>query len=147
VGRKPYSTERVWLVSAEGGAPRPLTPALRPHGQFEGYLNAWTLGRRLYLQAVQASGAVSIVRQYPRGGRRTVPVPGRDGVSDGIITADRGRLLLQSDVGLGGPSALFWFNPVTGARQVVFRAPAGAVGVVSVLPFGYWNGLSVSELG
>jgi len=140
-GTAPYDTERLWLVPTRGGAPRPLTPALRPHGLFQGYIDAWKLGRRLYLEADDAHDTLSIVRQFRDGTRRTITVPGPAGVSDLIITAYRGRLLLQSNIGgPGGPSSLFWFNPVTRSIRFIFRAPAGAIGVAGAIAYGYWNG-------
>jgi hypothetical protein len=138
-GRSPYGTERLWLVPARGGAPKPLTPALRAHGLFQGYFDAWTLGRQLYLQADNAHDTLSIVRQFADGTRRTITVPGPAGVSDDIIAAYHGRLLLQSSIGPGGASSLFWFNPVTRAEQFIFRAPPRTYGVAGVLPYGYWN--------
>lgn len=72
------------------------------------------MGRGLYLQADDDRDTLSIVRQFCDGARRTLIVPGPAGVSDAIITAYAGRLLLWSNIGgPGGPSSLFWFNPVT----------------------------------
>ena len=138
-GKNPYGTDRLWLVPARSGAPRPLTPALRPHGLFQGYVDAWKLGRKLYLQADDAHDTLSIVRQYRGGTRRTISVPGPAGVSDAIITAYHGRLFLQSDLGPGGPSSLFWFNPVTRSIRFIFRAPPGSYGVAGAIAYGYWN--------
>jgi hypothetical protein len=140
-GQSPYGTERLWLVPSRSGAPRSLTPALRPHGLFEGYIDAWKLGRRLYLQADDAHDTLSIVRQFRGGARRTISVPGPAGVSDAIITAHRGRLLLQSNIGgPGGPSSLFWFNPATRSIRFIFRAAPGTDGVAGAIAYGYWNG-------
>ena len=82
---------------------------------------------------------LSIVRQSPDGTRRTILVPGPAGVSDAIITAYRGRLLLQSDIGPGGPSSLFWFNPSTRSIRFLFRTPPARYGVAGVIAYGYWN--------
>jgi hypothetical protein len=139
-GRSPYSTQRLWLVPAIGARPRPLTPALRPHGLFEGYVDAWPFSRRLYLQADNAHDMLSIVCQFPDGTRRTIKVPGTPGDSDAIITAYHQRLLVESSVGTGGSSSLFWFNPVTRTEQFIFRAPAGTYGVFQAIPYGYRNG-------
>ena len=139
-GRSPYVAERLWLVPSRHGAPRPLTPALRPHGLFDGYFNAWKLGTRVYLQADNAHDTLSIVRQFADGTRRTITVPGPAGLSDQIITAYRGRLLLQSNIGPGGPSSLFWFNPLTRTDQFILRAPPGTYGVADTIAYGYWNG-------
>ena len=37
------STDRLWLVPLDKGTPVALTPALRAHGLFQGYFNAWRL--------------------------------------------------------------------------------------------------------
>lgn len=140
LGNSPHATQRLWLAPAGSGAPRPLTPALRPHGLFLGYVNAWKLGRRLYLQADDAHDTLSIVRQFRDGTRHTISVPGPAGVSDAIITTYHGRLLLQSNIGPGGPSSLFWFNPATRSIRFIFRAPPGTYGVAGTIAYGYWNG-------
>jgi hypothetical protein len=44
--------------------------------------------------------------QFADGTRRTITVPGPAGISHQIITAYHGRLLLQSNIGPGGPSSL-----------------------------------------
>ena len=124
--------------------PWPLTRALRPHGLFQATSsratsNAWKLGRRLYLQADDAHDTLSIVRQYRGGARRTISVPGPAGVSNAIITAYHGRLLLQSNLGQGGPSSLFWFNPVTRSIRFIFRAPPGSYGVAGAIAYGDFN--------
>jgi len=104
-GDAPYNTERLWLIpTTRRGAPRPLTPALRSHGLFQGYVDAWKLGRKLYPQADNSHDTLAIVRQFPDGARRTITVPGPAGVSDAIITAYHGRLLLQSNIGVNSPS-------------------------------------------
>ena len=139
-GRSPDETDRLWLVSSRGGAPRPLTPVLRPHGLFEGFVDAWQLGGRLYLQADNARDTLSIVRQFADGTRRTITVPGPAGASDAIITAYHQRLLLESGIGPGGPSSLSWFSPVTRTDRIIFRAPAGTYGVAGAIAYGYWNG-------
>jgi hypothetical protein len=120
-----------------GGTPVPLTPALLPHGLFQGYFDAWQISGRVYLQAENARGTGSVVRQYRDGARRTISVPGPAGPDAGIITAYHGQLLLQSSV---GPGALFWFNPRTRSVHFIFRPPAGAYGVGWDIPYGYWNG-------
>jgi hypothetical protein len=136
VGKGPYSTERLWLFPLDGARPTPLTPALRPHGLFSGYVDAWRIGGRLYLQADNAHDTLSIVQQFRGGSRRTIRIPGPAGVSDCIVTARAGRLLLQSAIGPGGPSSLFWFSPPTHAVRFVFRTPAGTYGVAGVIPYG-----------
>jgi len=67
-------------------------------------------------------------------------VPGPAGVSDLIITAYHGRLLLESNVGPGGPGSLFWFNPATRSISFIFRAPPGTYGVYLAIAYGYQNG-------
>jgi hypothetical protein len=87
-----------------------------------------------------AHDTLSIVRQYHGGAGRTISIPGPAGVSDAIITAYHGRLLLQSNLGPGGPSSLFWFNPATRSIRFISRAPHGSYGVAGAIAYGYWNG-------
>ncbi len=67
-------------------------------------------------------------------------MPGPAGYSDSIATVFDGRLLLQSSLGVGGPSSLFWFNPVTRTVRFIFRTPAHTYGVAGVIPYGYRSG-------
>ena len=135
-GRAPFSTFRLWLVPIDGGKPAALTPARRPHGLFEGYVNAWRLPTGLYLQADDAHDTLSIVRQYRDGSEHAVHVPGPASVSDWIVAARAGRLLLQSNSGRVGPSSLFWFAPAAGAIHFVFQTPPAVYGVYQAIPFG-----------
>ncbi len=139
-GRAPFSTSRLWLVPIGGGKPIALTPALRPHGLFQGYVNAWRLPTGLYLQADNAHDTLSIVRQYRDGSEHTVTVPGPARLSDWIVTTLAGRLLLESNVGPGGPSSLFWFAPATRTIHFVFRTPPTVRGVDEAIPYGYESG-------
>ena len=134
------ATWRLWLVPFAGGSPRPLTPAVRAHGLFQGYVDAWRVDGALYLQADNAHDTLSIVRQSRAGSRTTIHIPGPAGISDSMLTSYRGQLLLESALGVGGPSSLFWFNPVTHAIRYLLRAPAGRYGVAAVIPFGYRDG-------
>jgi hypothetical protein len=136
-GNPPYNTERLWLVPLHGRSPRPLTAAIRPHGGFNGYDDAWQLGSDVYLQGDSGPDeTLTVIRQ----GHGLVTVPGPGGVSPAILTANAGQLLLWSNIGgPGGPSSLFWFNPGTGAEHFLFRAPAGVYGVAGAIPYGYWN--------
>jgi hypothetical protein len=142
----PYATRRLWLVPIAGvGQPRPLTPALRPRGLFMGYIGAWQLPGRLYLLADNAHDTLSVVRQYRDGTRRTITIPGPDGVSDLILTSQAGRLLLQSNIGgPGGPSSLFWYNPATGSVRYIVRTPPGVYGVAGAIPYRYRTGLDIT---
>lgn len=132
----PYDTERLWLVPVHAGAPKPLTPALRSHGLFIGYFDAWQLPSGLYLQADDAHDTLSVVHQSPYGTRRTIRIPGPAGLSDFIDTALGRRLLIDTGSGVSSTSSLFWYNPVTRAIQYVFRTPPKTRGVFGVVPFG-----------
>jgi hypothetical protein len=139
-GRGKYSTARLWLIPLGHGAPTALTPALRVHGLFAGYDAAWRIDHALYLQADNEHDTLSIVRQSADGARRTIHVPGPAGVSDDMLTARNGQLLLESAIGPGGPSSLFWLNPATGKLRFLFRAPAGHYGVAGAIPYDYDGG-------
>lgn len=139
-GAGPSITGRIWRVPFDGGAPVALTPALRAHGLFQGYVNAWRVAARLYLQADDTHDTLSIVRQDRDGSRHTITVPGPAGISDAILTAFAGRLLLESNIGgPGGPSSLFWFDPATRTVRFIFRAPPNTYGAVGAIAYGYWN--------
>lgn len=139
-GRSLSSTDRLWLVPLNGGAAIALTPVLRRHGLFEGYVNAWRIAQRLYLQADNARDTLSIVRQYRDGSRHTITVPGPAGVSDEILTTFAGRLLLESNVGgPGGPNSLFWFDPAARTSRFIFRAPPNTYGAVGAIAYGNSN--------
>jgi len=133
----PYDTERLWLVPMHGGKPKPLTPALRSHGLFLGYVDAWRLPNGLYLQADNARDTLSIVRQSPDGSRRTIRIPGSAGLSDFIETAVGPRLLIETGVGVSASDSLFWYNPATRAIRYVFRTPPKTYGVSGVATFGF----------
>jgi len=136
-GRSPFNTDRPWLVPLHGGSPMPLTPALPNHGLFTGYVGAWRLPSGLYLLADNDRDTLSIVRQSPDGTRHAIHIPGAAGNSDYILTTLGPRLLLQSAIGPGGPSDLFWYNPATRAIRFLFRTPPGKYGVAGVVPYGY----------
>jgi len=63
-------------------------------------------------------------------------IPGPAGNSDWIVTDLAGRLLLQSSLGVSGPSSLFWFDPTNRFVRFVFRAPADTYGIYGVIPYG-----------
>jgi hypothetical protein len=94
-----------------GGSPKPLTPALRAHGLFQGYFDAWRLPSGLYLQADNSHDTLSIVRQSADGSERTIQIPGSAGISDGIDTALGSRLLVDTGSGVSSTSSMFWYNP------------------------------------
>jgi hypothetical protein len=132
----PYDTERLWLVPVHARRPKPLTPALRSHGLFQGYIDAWRLPSGLYLQADNAHDTLSIVRQSRDGTRRTIHIPGPAGISDFIDTTFGPRLLIDTGSGVSNTSSLFWYNPATRALHYVFRTPTKIYGVFGVVPFG-----------
>jgi TolB protein len=132
----PYNADRLWLVPMRGGPPRPLTPALRAHGLFQGYFDAWRLPSGLYLQADDAHDTLSIVRQSRDGAEHTIHIPGPAGVSDFIDTALGSRLLIDTGSGVSNTSSLFWYNPATRAIHYVFRTPPQIRGVYGVVTFG-----------
>lgn len=118
-----------------GGSPTALTPALRLHGLFQGYIDAWKFASVLYLQADNAHDTLSILRQSRDGSRTTIRIHGPAANSDLILTALTGRLLLQSAIGLGCPSSLFWYNPAS--SSLLFHTPSGTYDVAGAIPYGY----------
>jgi TolB protein len=132
----PYDAERLWLVPLRGGAPKPLTPAIRARGLFLGYVDAWRLPSGLYLQADNAHDTLSIVRQSRDGSEHTINIPGPAGISDFINTALGPRLLINNGLGVSTTSSLFWYNPATRAVRYVFKTPSKILGVYNVIPYG-----------
>jgi hypothetical protein len=103
-------------------------------------VDAWPLGGSLYLQADNTHDTLSVIRQARDGSDHLISIPGPAGNSDAILTTRAGRLLLQSAIGPGGPSSLFWYNPATRAIQYLFRTPPGLYGVAGAIPYAYRDG-------
>ena len=87
------------------------------------------------LQADNAHDTLSIVRRSRDGTRHTIAIPGLAGISPNIVTASHGRLLLESAIGSGGPSSLFWFDPATRATRFLIRTPPAIYGVAGAIPY------------
>jgi hypothetical protein len=63
----------------------------------------------------------SIYRQNPDGCRGPITISGPAGRSDDIVATLGKRMLLWSGLGIGGPSSLFWYNPVIHRTQFLAR--------------------------
>jgi hypothetical protein len=54
----------------------------------------------------------------------------------GVVVAQAGQwLLTEQEDGCMGSTSLLWFNPVTGVKCWVFRAPAADPGAISAVAF------------
>lgn len=119
------NADQLWLVPANGAAPRALTP-VRKSGPDLGDLDAWALPSGLYLQSAGACGTLELNRQAANGSVSPVPVPGLPagpGASVAVVTALGSRLLIHGlGCTLGGQLA--WLNPGTGAETWLFKTGA-----------------------
>jgi hypothetical protein len=121
---------RLWLVPASGARPVALTPQRGQDGPDYGDINGWQLpGNGLYLQALASCGPPFIAAAHPNGTVTPLLIPG-------VVVAQVGQWLLTEQAGgCLGSTSLLWFNPVTGAKCWVFRAPAADPGVISAVAF------------
>ncbi len=132
---------RLWLIPAGGGAATALTPQRDGHGADPfGDIGAWRLPSGLYLQALGPCGTVFIARQAPDGSLRVISIPGVSGNNNDIVTAYGPRLLVQAQTGCPGSNSLLWFNPETGAVQMVLTAPDDVMGAFAEVPYGRLGG-------
>jgi hypothetical protein len=126
--------KHLWLVPESGGAPTALTK--RPQTQL---VDAFLAGGRLYIQAepslVTYPGCgLGLERQQPDGSVVVLRVPGL-GCSAGVLATDGARLLLLG-VGQTGFGSLRWYNPATGATQILYRPRPGGQGIGWAISFG-----------
>ena len=134
-GAKSASMGRLWLVPSSGGTPTPLTPQRKPGPMSLGDLDAWRLNSGLYLQSATGCGTVVINKQNANGSLTRVNVPGTLNANNRVLTAQGQSLLVDALTACPGTSSLLWFNPGTRAEKWLFKAPAGAFGVLNVVPF------------
>jgi TolB protein len=126
---------RLWLVPASGATPTALTPRRTASSMDMGDLDAWQLKSGLYLQSAVACGTVVINRQNPNHTLTRINVPGTLNTNNRVLTANGQSLLVDALTECPGTSSLLWFNPATKAETWLFRAPAGALGVLAAFPF------------
>jgi TolB protein len=127
---------RLWLIPAGGGAATALTPQRSGHGTDPyGDIGAWQLSSGLYLQALGPCGTVFIVRQASDGSLKVINIPGAKGNNNSIVTAYGPKLLVQAQTGCPGSNSLLWFNPETGAAQMVLKAPNDMIGAFAEVPY------------
>jgi TolB protein len=125
----------LWLIPADGAAPRHLSPARNGHGvDPNGDVGAWALPSGLYLQAVGACSQLYIVRQLPSGRVQSVNIPGTYGNNNRIINSLGTRLLVRAQTGCPGSDSLLWFDPATRAVQMLLSAPRDVIGVLAAIP-------------
>jgi TolB protein len=132
---KSASMGRLWLVPASGATPTPLTPQRKPGPMSLGDLDAWQLNSGLYLQSATGCGTVVINKQNANGSLTRVNVPGTLNANNRVLTARGQSLLVDALTACPGTSSLLWFNPGTRAEKWLIKAPAGAFGVLAVVPF------------
>jgi hypothetical protein len=129
--------QRVWLVPVSGTPPQPLTHVRDGSGPDLGDMDAFQLPSGLYAAALGSSGSF-IGKPDASGNVTAINVPGS--LPDQFIVAQAaGKLLVRStggtDISPFRPSSLAWFDPQTGAAQIVLSAPANGVGVAGVVPY------------
>jgi hypothetical protein len=125
---------RLWLVPANGSAPRALTP-VRTDSSFDfGDFDAWQLSSGLYLDGYGACGTLVIGRQPVHGAETQLNVPGQTG-SDLIVTATRSALLIYRMDPCAPGGSLIWLNPATKAFTVAVPAHGRQWGVIAAVPY------------
>lgn len=125
----------LWLVPADGSAPRHLTPARNGDGADPfGDTGAWALPSGLYLQALGACSALFIVKQLPTGQVKAVNISGTTGNNNRIIGSLGTRLLVRAQTGCPGSDSLLWLDPATRAVQMLLPAPRDVIGVLAAIP-------------
>lgn len=129
------SRSRLWLVSASGSTPTPLTAQRGRHSPDPGDIGAWQLRGRLYLQALTSAGSGRIFRQAADGPVAQIAVP-RTAGNNWILAALGSRLLLSARTPCYDSASLLWFNPATRHEQMLISAPHGLAGVLGAVPYG-----------
>lgn len=130
------SASRMWLVPASGAPATALTPQRSGKGPDQGDNNLFRLPSGTYLNALaRHCGNSIVVRQQPGGKVKAYSIAGAPDAT--IVTATASRLLLQEDPGCTSPfpTALAWYNPVTGRQAIAIPLSHADIGVLAVVPY------------
>ncbi len=137
--------QRLWLVPVDGGTPAPLT-AVSGSPSGDGIVSgAWRADGSVYVTTTssrQCQGApggpsgLGIQAASQAGSSSWISIPGSTGNVSTVVAASGRRLLVLTQTGCPGTSALVWLNPRTGAETTVLGAPSSQVGVIAAVPYG-----------
>jgi len=128
------SSPQLYEVPISGAAVTTLTaPAVPPD---YGDLNAWELGKNVYLQNAGACGSLFLGELQPHGTSEEMTVPDvESGSSVVVVGTDGSRLALRATVACGSGISAMWFNPTENSTSVVLGPPVNGGGVIAALAF------------
>ena len=128
------SSAQLYEVPISGAAVTTLTaPPVPPD---YGDLNAWEVGKNVYLQSAGACGSLFLGELQANGTSAEVTVPDVDsGSSVVVVGTDGSRLALQATVGCGSGISAMWFNPTENTTSVVLGPPVNGGGVIAALVY------------
>ncbi len=128
------SSSQLYEVPISGAAVTTLTaPPVPPD---YGDLNAWEVGKKVYLQSAGACGSLFLGELQPNGTSAEVTVPDVDpGSSVVVVGTDGSRLAVQATVGCGSGISAMWFNPTENTTSVVLGPPVNGGGVITALVY------------
>jgi TolB protein len=128
------SSPQLYEVPISGAAATSLTtPAVPPD---YGDLNAWEVGKNVYLQNAGACGSLFLGQLQPNGTSAQVTVPDvESGSSVVVVGTDGSRLALQATVACGSGISAMWFDPTDDSTSVVLGPPVNGGGVIAALVY------------
>src|SRR5665213_2296886 len=128
------SSPQLYEVPISGAAVTTLTaPAVPPD---YGDLNAWELGKNVFLQNAGACGSLFLGELQPHGTSEEMTVPDvESGSSVVVVGTDGSRLALRATVACGSGISAMWFNPTENSTSVVLGPPVNGGGVIAALAF------------
>ncbi len=112
----------------------PLTAAPKPPDYAD--LDAWRIGRHVFVQSAGACGYQFLSELAARGTTHKLSVPGvRNSSSVIVVGATSNRLALQATVACGTGQSLVWFDPAQKTSSVVLGPPLNGGGVIDALAY------------
>jgi TolB protein len=128
------TSPQLYEVPISGAAVTTLTaPPVAPD---YGDLNAWEVGKKVYLQNAGACGSLFLGELQSNGTSSEVTVPDVDSDSSVVVIGtDGSRLALQATVSCGSGISAMWFNPAENTTSVVLGPPVNGGGVIALLAY------------
>jgi len=131
------SASQLWEVPLDGGSPTALTAVNSGQQDDPGFAGiddgiAWKLPSGTYLESAGACGTMFLSRLTPDGHTTRVHI---DDVSGGAFTVGVAgdTLVLRSQVGCGGSSALLRYDPSTNVSTVLLGPPVTGGAITDAL--------------
>ena len=126
--------DRLWLVSATGGAAKPLTPAPGKDPVGAGYDNAVRVGGAVFAEHLEGCGVVTVHRLAPSGVGTRIVIP-QSLSNDHLIAAVGSKIAIASSTECGAPSWFGFYDPATNTTQKIVPDLPGELGVQAALSF------------